>query len=709
MRFFRFIVCCLLLSIIALPFTTVTKAADVLPSQADIITQMRLVNDYWISGHSNLGDCDWENASYSTGNMAMYYTTNDSKYLNYSLNWANNNNWATYNYNSSNPTTNADDQCCGQTYMELYQINPISSRIAVIKESLDIMVNQSQVNDWYWIDAIFMSAPDFARMGYIQNNTSYYNKMYQLYNDTGWNRKLYDSAEGLWYRDANWIYPTQKTGSGNKVFWGRGNGWVMAAMARVLQYLPANDAHRSNYITMLQSMANTLKNIQGSDGFWRSSLYDVNDYPNPETTGTAFFTFALAWGINNGYLDRSTYYPVVAKAWNGMNSTAVHTNGFLGYCQATGSSPASTTYDTTMVFGVGGFLLAGSEVAKLASTTPTPTPTSGTTPTPTPIVTSTPTPTPTPIATGVNLALNKPITCSSEQTGNEATHLVDGDAVNTRWAASPMPQWAQIDLGAVYSVNKTDMVPYSSRAYQYTVQVSTDGTNFTQVVDQTANTTGSSLFTDTFTAVNARYVKLTVTGCYNYTGTWASINEFRVYSATVSTPTPTPKPINTPTPTPRPSITPTPTPSVTPRPTVTPVATPTPTPTSGANLALNKPVTCSSQTTGYEASKAVDGDLNTRWWSSANSNQTQWLRVDLGALNSISRIELAPYSNMQYMIEVSTDDIKYTTVVDWTRTRQQTLVSSTFTAVNARYVRLSLTGNYGSSRVSAWEFRVFNK
>jgi rhamnogalacturonyl hydrolase YesR len=136
-----------------------------------------------------------------------------------------------------------------------------------------------------------------------------------------------------------------------------------------LQELPANDPHRHEYLVTFQNMAAALKKVQRPDGFWNVSLADPNDFAGPEASGTAFFTYGMAWGINNGYLDGATYRPVVAKAWNGMVTAAVHPDGFLGYIQGVGREPASSqpvTYDTTSDFGVGAFLLAGSELSKLS-------------------------------------------------------------------------------------------------------------------------------------------------------------------------------------------------------------------------------------------------------------------------------------------------------------------------------------------------------
>jgi rhamnogalacturonyl hydrolase YesR len=147
-------------------------------------------------------------------------------------------------------------------------------------------------------------------------------------------------------------------------FWARGNGWVIASAARVLQYLPQDDAKRPDFIKLLQTMSSSLAAVQGADGLWRANLLNANQYPNPETSGTGFFTYAMAYGINNGFLDKPKYLPVVQKAWDGLNSH-VDAAGKLGYVQPVGAGPAAAPADSTVEYGVGAFLLAGSEVAKL--------------------------------------------------------------------------------------------------------------------------------------------------------------------------------------------------------------------------------------------------------------------------------------------------------------------------------------------------------
>lgn len=241
----------------------------------------------------------------------------------------------------------------------------------------------------------------------------------------------------------------------------------------------------------------------------------------------------------------------------GQNSSGMEIGYFwIGTCIKDAGTVGHIYFDDIVI--------SDSYIGPMGTSSPTPSMTP--TPTPTPTPTSTPSPTP-----GTNLALNKTVTFSGEQVGNEAVRAVDGDLA-TRWSADTYPEWLQVDLGAAYSVNRTEVCPYLDRAYRYKVEVSTNGTSFTQVVDRTNNITGGAVIADTFAPANARYVRLTVTGAYGYTSTWTSINEFRVFGAGGTTPTPS----STPTVTPTPTSTPTPIPTATPTP--TPTVTPTPAP-----------------------------------------------------------------------------------------------------------------------------------
>lgn len=343
-------------------------SAQGLPNKANIVSAMRLVNEYWITQNPTPGNNQWARAAYFTGNMDFYNIYPKTTYLDYANLWASNNNWA---LNGGTSTRNADNQTCGQTYIDLYLLDEVKvpSKINAIKTSIDNMVMSTKIDDWWWIDALYMAMPVMARLAYIQENDVYLTKMYQMYYHTKVTRGLYNAEEGLWYRDES-FKPPYFTPKGEDSYWSRGNGWVFGAHVRVLQLLPVTDPHRAEYIDTFKKMAAALKLRQRADGFWNVSLDDPNDFGGPETSGTAFFTYGMAWGIGNGFLDRDTYLPVVEKAWQGLTSTAVQPSGFLSYVQGVGTNPASSqpvTVNSTADFGVGAFLLAGSEVLKLAA------------------------------------------------------------------------------------------------------------------------------------------------------------------------------------------------------------------------------------------------------------------------------------------------------------------------------------------------------
>jgi rhamnogalacturonyl hydrolase YesR len=170
--------------------------------------------------------------------------------------------------------------------------------------------------------------------------------------------------------DANQWRPGLRPGhaddyAGRKVFWSRGNGWVIAGLARVLQDMPPDYPDRPRYVTLFMEMAEKVASLQGADGCWRSSLLDPASLPNPETSGTGFLIYSLAWGINKGLLDRARYEPNVRRGWTALVK-ALQPDGMLGWVQRIGDRPGATSQETTEVYGVGALLLAGSEVYWLA-------------------------------------------------------------------------------------------------------------------------------------------------------------------------------------------------------------------------------------------------------------------------------------------------------------------------------------------------------
>lgn len=356
----------LVLTVLLLTMLPVLRT-QTLPSKSDIISTMRLVNEHWMARNTSPGNNQWARAAYFTGHLDFYKIYPREQYLDYALLWANNNNWS---LNGGTGTRNADNQICGQIYIDLYEMDDKQDpgRIVAIKTSIDNMVNSTKQDDWWWVDALYMAMPVFTRLGILYDDEAYFTKMYQIYLNTKVTRGLYNTNEHLWYRDESFD-PPYYTPAGEDSYWSRGNGWVIAAHVRVLQQLPTNHPNRAEYIETFQQMAAALLLRQRADGFWNVSLDDPNDFGGPETSGTSFFTYSLAWGINNGLLDSLTYAPAVIKAWNGLTSIAVQPTGFLSFIQGVGTSPASSqpvTINSTADFGVGAFLLAGTEVIKMA-------------------------------------------------------------------------------------------------------------------------------------------------------------------------------------------------------------------------------------------------------------------------------------------------------------------------------------------------------
>jgi rhamnogalacturonyl hydrolase YesR/sugar lactone lactonase YvrE len=367
----------LLLACIAL------RTAAALPDKASVLEAMQRANAYFVAKWpdpatpivtdktrpSNI----WTRGTYYEGALALHRINRSAAIHDYAVAWGTAHAW---NLSGGTATRNADNQCCGQTYLELYQIDPQPARIANIRTSILAMVNSTKRDDWWWIDALHMAMPVFARLGVVENDPRYFEAMYQLFNDTRTVRGLYNTTEHLWWRD-NAFKPPFKTPGGQNCYWSRGNGWVFAAMVRTLDILPANTPHRDDYLAIFLEMAAALRPLQRSDGFWNPSLADPNDFGGKETSGTAMFTYGMAWGIRQGLLPANEYLPVVTKAWNAMVADALHPDGALGYVQGTGAQPSDSqpvTYDKMPNFedfGLGCFLLAGAEMYRLVEQPPT--------------------------------------------------------------------------------------------------------------------------------------------------------------------------------------------------------------------------------------------------------------------------------------------------------------------------------------------------
>jgi len=244
--------------------------------------------------------------------------------------------------------------------------------------------------DWYYeggdryVDALFVAPPVLAMLYKITGNEKYANWMDSFFWDVY--GSLYDRDINLFYRGIRWTpgykcgelsrissashqdkrttYGYQITAEGKKVIWSRGNGWAFAGLARILKYLPKVESNFKKYETVFQNMAKSLKERQQEDGYWRPNLDDPNDYPYKETSGTGFFVYGLACGINNGYLNEEEYKPVVEKGWKALNES-VSEDGKVQWGQLGGAAPFVIKKEDTSEFVTGMFLLAASEMYKM--------------------------------------------------------------------------------------------------------------------------------------------------------------------------------------------------------------------------------------------------------------------------------------------------------------------------------------------------------
>ncbi|RQO64420.1 glycoside hydrolase [Pedobacter sp. KBW01] len=312
---------------------------------------------------------DWTSGAMYAGMMAWAKLANDEQYYNKLKRVGADNKWDTGSYRYF-----ADDYCVGQLYSQLYTVYKNPEYIRKFKALADTIVtlphleslewkNNIYTREWAWCDAMFMGPPALGYLTQATGDAKYLNKSIELWwKSTAY---LYDKDECLFYRDSRYFNKKEKNGA--KVFWSRGNGWVIGGLARLLSVTPENHPQRNKLVKLFTNMASKLASLQQADGSWHASLLDPGSYPTKETSGTGFICYAMAWGINNRIIPAKKYKPVVSKAWDALKS-AVHPDGKLGFVQAQGAAPDKVGYEDTDVFGVGAFLLAGSEMFRLSLT-----------------------------------------------------------------------------------------------------------------------------------------------------------------------------------------------------------------------------------------------------------------------------------------------------------------------------------------------------
>ena len=347
------------------------------PTEAEEVRKIiDKVNTYWQTHNKPEVRSFWDNAAYHTGNMEAYFLTGNETYRAYSEAWATHNEWKgaksnnkaewRYSYGESDKyVLFGDYQICFQTYVDLYNILPENHKIARAREVMEYQMSTPKNDYWWWSDGLYMVMPVMTKMYHVTGNQKYLDKLYEYiqFSDS----IMYDAEEGLYYRDAKYVYPKHKSANGKKDFWARGDGWVLAGLAKVLKDLPKEFKHYDFFVDKYVRMAKAVADIQQPGGYWTRSMMDPEHAPGPETSGTAFFTYGLLWGVNNGYLDEATYMPVIKNAWNYLKKTALQKDGRVGYVQPIGEKAIPgqiVDANSTANFGVGAFLLAACEYVR---------------------------------------------------------------------------------------------------------------------------------------------------------------------------------------------------------------------------------------------------------------------------------------------------------------------------------------------------------
>ena len=327
----------------------------------------------------------WTRGVFYEGLLNLYREEQRPEWLGYAVDWGNCHGWYSC---SDSQARHADFQCCGQAYLQMYMLDTTQEqRMEHIKMRIDGMMATGKVDDWYWVDAIQMAMPIFAMLGSITGDGAYWERMYDMYACTrnrqggdrrGGGRPLFNAETGLWYRDYQFDPPYKdRVETGKDCYWSRGNGWAYMALARVMQFTPATEPHRADYVADFRLMSEALLACQRADGSWSVSLAAPSNLgapgsEGPEMTGTSLFVGGMAYGVRAGLLDSATYMPAIRRGWQAMRRAVHDATGFVGYMQGTGSKPEDggpVTYNSVPDFedfGIGCWLWGAAEVHALA-------------------------------------------------------------------------------------------------------------------------------------------------------------------------------------------------------------------------------------------------------------------------------------------------------------------------------------------------------
>ena len=360
--------------LVALLVATFAHAATATESEA-VLRDIERVNNYWQAHNSPYKRAFWDNAAYYTGNMEAYRLMGCADWYLYSDRWCRHNEWKGAKSNDRSQWKyqwygEGDDfvlfgdwQICFQTYVDMYNLVPADYKVARAREVMGYECAMQDNKFWWWADALYMVMPVMTKMYLLTGEVQYLDKLHEnfLWSDS----LMWDSEAQLYYRDGKYIWPKVKTAcDGGKSFWARGDGWVLAGLAKVLADMPKEYKGRDIFVQRFRQLAEGVARCQRPDGYWSRSMLCEQDAPGPETSGTAFFCYGLLWGVNHGLLERSKYEQTIEKAWNYLSKTALQADGSIGYVQPIGEKPDPTKIvdsRSQAPFGTGAWLLAACE------------------------------------------------------------------------------------------------------------------------------------------------------------------------------------------------------------------------------------------------------------------------------------------------------------------------------------------------------------
>ncbi len=370
-----------LILLVLLALSTLSAAAKGW-TREQVAQLINKVNNYWQANNRAEVWAFWDYAAYHTGNIEAYKLLGNEAWRDYSMRWAEHNRWqgarekdsAKWKYKNYGEGQEyvlfGDWQICFQTYIDLYWLerekNAPAHNERWVARAMEVMgyeARSAATDYWWWSDALYMVMPVMTKMYRLTNDEIYLDKLYNnlLYSD----KIMLDDETGFYFRDAKYVYPKHKSASGKKDFWARGDGWVLAGLAKVLQDMPPTYRHYDFFVEKYRRLADAVVAAQQKEGYWTRSILDPDHAPGPETSGTAFFTYGLLWGVNNGVLTPAKKYnKAIKRAWRYLSETAVQPSGKVGYVQPIGEKaiPGQVVdQNSEAPFGTGALLLAACE------------------------------------------------------------------------------------------------------------------------------------------------------------------------------------------------------------------------------------------------------------------------------------------------------------------------------------------------------------